>query len=106
MYTEIASNKRRSVVIMIGFMLFAGLVVWVFSRFTNSPGLTVAVLIGAVCYAAVAYFAGSRLSLAVNGAHEIQCSDNPRLWRIVENLAITDGLPMPRVFVIDDPAPN
>jgi heat shock protein HtpX len=44
--------------------------------------------------------------LAVNGAHEIKKQDNPRLWRIVENLSITDGLPMPKVYIMDDPAPN
>ena len=63
-------------------------------------------LIGAAIYTVITYFAGSRMSLAVNGAQEIQKTDNPRLWRIVENLSITDGLPMPRVFIIDDPSPN
>jgi heat shock protein HtpX len=46
------------------------------------------------------------MALAVNRAQEIQKRDNPRLWRTVENLAITDGLPMPRVFIMNDPAPN
>jgi heat shock protein HtpX len=44
--------------------------------------------------------------LAVNGAHEIQKSDNPRLWRVVENLSITDGLQMPKVYIMNDPSPN
>src|SRR5262249_47950783 len=43
---------------------------------------------------------------AVNGAQEIVKRDNPRLYRIVENLAITDGLPTPKVYIIDDKAPN
>ncbi len=106
MYSEIASNKRRSVLIMFVFMVFAAFMALIFGAYTNSASLTIAVLIGAITYATISYFAGSRLSLAVNGAKEIQKSDNPRLWRIVENLAITDGLPMPRVFVINDPAPN
>jgi heat shock protein HtpX len=59
-----------------------------------------------VVYAIITYYTGSKLSLAVNGAQEIQKSDNPRLWRIVENLAITDGLPMPKVYIMGDPAPN
>jgi heat shock protein HtpX len=42
----------------------------------------------------------------MSGAHEIQKSDNPRLWRIVENLAITEGMPMPKVYIIPDDAPN
>jgi heat shock protein HtpX len=46
------------------------------------------------------------MALAVNAAHEITKHDNPRLWRIVENLAITDGLPMPKVYIMNDPAPN
>ena len=61
---------------------------------------------GALVYALLQYVIGSRVAMTMVGAHEIQKSDNPRLWRIVENLAITDGLPMPRVFIIDDPAPN
>lgn len=91
---------------MFFFMVLAGGLAWLFGAYAGSQNLTIAVLIGALCYAAITYFAGSRMSLALNGAHEIQKSDNPRLWRTVENLAITDGLPMPRVFIIDDPAPN
>lgn len=106
MYSEIASNKRRSILIMFVFMVFAAFMALIFGAYTNSASLTIAVLIGALTYATISYFAGSRLSLAVNGAKEIQKKDNPRLWRIIENLAITDGLPMPRVFIINDPAPN
>ncbi len=106
MYSEIASNKRKTVFIMFFFMVLAGGLAWLFGAYTNSQSLTIAVLIGALCYAAISYFAGSRMSLALNGAREIQKGDNPRLWRVVENLAITDGLPMPRVFIINDPAPN
>ncbi len=46
------------------------------------------------------------MALAVNQAKEIQKADDPRLWRTVENLAITDGLPMPKVYIMNDPAPN
>lgn len=106
MYSQIAQNKFRTWIIMIIFVLFVGLLGSLFERYTRSPGLAVSVLIGAVVYAVIMYFAGGRISLAVNGAREITKSDNPRLWRIVENLAITDGLPMPRVFIMDDPAPN
>ncbi|HKU18652.1 MAG TPA: M48 family metalloprotease [Candidatus Saccharimonadales bacterium] len=106
MYSEIASNKRRTVFIMMGFLLFAGLLAFVFDLYSGSKGLTIGVVVFAVIYAIIGYFAGGRMSLALNGAVEIQKKDNPRLWRTVENLAITDGLPMPRVYVIQDPAPN
>lgn len=107
MYSEIASNKRRSVVIMILFVLLVGVLGLLASYyFTGRPYMTIAVLVGAAIYALIMYYSGSRLSLSVNGAHQIESSDNPRLWRIVENLAITEGLPMPKVFIMDDPAPN
>lgn len=106
MYSQIAQNKLRSWVIMLVFVLFVGVLGALFEKYTNSPGLAISVLLGAIVYAIIMYFAGGRISLAVNGAREISKEDNPRLWRIVENLAITDGLPMPRVFIMDDPAPN
>jgi heat shock protein HtpX len=46
------------------------------------------------------------MALAMNGAQEIQKRDNPRLWRIVENLAITNGQPMPKVFIMADAGLN
>jgi heat shock protein HtpX len=106
MYNQISANKRKSWLIVILFVLFVGVLGWLFGEYTGSPSITYAVLIGAVVYAFIMYFAGSKLSLAVNGAKEIQKSDNPRLWRTVENLSITDGLPMPKVYIMDDPAPN
>ncbi len=106
MYSQIASNKRKTVFIMFFFMVLAGGLAWFFGQYAGNQSLTIAVLIGALCYATISYFAGSRMSLALNGAHEIQKKDNPRLWRTVENLAITDGLPMPKVCIIDDQAPN
>jgi heat shock protein HtpX len=106
MYSEIASNKRRTYIIFFGFILFAVALAWLFGTIYNDPGLVYGITIGAIIYAAISYYAGSKWSLAVNGAKEIQKADNPKLWRTVENLAITDGLPMPRVFIINDPSPN
>lgn len=106
MYSEIAANKLKSWVIIIVFILFVGLLGFLLSIYTGKPSLTVGVLIGGSIYALVMYFAGSRLSLAVNHAKEIKKQDNPRLWRIVENLSITEGLPMPKVYIMQDPAPN
>ena len=48
----------------------------------------------------------TRETLALSGAREIQKADNPRLYRVVENLAITEGMPTPKVYIINDPAPN
>jgi len=106
MYSEIAGNKRKTVYIMFGFIALIGALAWLFGLYMGEPSITYAVLVGAVVYSMIMYYSGSRLSLAVNGAHEISKRDDPRLWRTVENLAITNGMPMPRVFIMDDPAPN
>jgi heat shock protein HtpX len=106
MYNAIAANKRKTFFMMVIFVLLVSALGWLFAEFFDRPSLTPFVLAGALIYALISYFSGSRMALAVNGAREIQKQDNPRLWRTVENLAITDGLPMPRVFIIDDPAPN
>ena len=52
------------------------------------------------------YFMASKIALSVNGAKEISKRDNPQFYRIVENLAIANGMPMPKVYIIEDPAPN
>lgn len=108
MYSQIASNKRKTVYIMLFFVaLIAGLAYLMSAiYFQGNRSIFIGGLIGATVYALFTYFAGSRMSLAVNGAKEIQKSDNPRLWRIVENLSITNGMQMPKVYVMNDPAPN
>jgi heat shock protein HtpX len=106
MYNEIASNKRKTVFIMLFFVAFVGLLGWFLSVSLNQPLLTPYILVGSLVYVLFSYFTGSKMALAINGAQEISKKDNPRLWRIVENLAITEGLPMPKVYIMDDPAPN
>jgi heat shock protein HtpX len=108
MYSDIAANKRKTVIIMVLFMAFVTGLIWLFDVVWGgrSTGVFYGGVIGAAIYTIFTYYAGSKMALAVNGAREIQKSDDPRLWRIVENLSITDGLPMPRVYIMDDPAPN
>lgn len=108
MYSAIAANKRKTIFIMLVFIVFVGVLAYIFDLAYGGGSLAIlyGALIGSLVYALITYYSGSRLALAVNGATEIQKSDNPRLWRIIENLSITDGLPMPRVFVMDDPSPN
>ncbi len=107
MYSQIAANKRRTVYIMVVFFIFVAVIVWILDRYLNGgTGIFYGALIGSAIYAFFAYFAGSRMSLALNRAQEISKSDNPRLYRIVENLAVTDGLTTPKIYIINDPAPN
>jgi heat shock protein HtpX len=106
MYDQIASNKRRTVFLLLFFLLILWGLGYVIGKATGNPGFLFFLGLFSLGYSIFSYFAGARMALAINRAKEIQKSDNPRLWRTVENLAITDGLPMPRVYIIDDPAPN
>jgi heat shock protein HtpX len=106
MYSAIASNKRRTVFIMLLFVLFVGVMGWIFAGFNGSTAITPFVLVAAAVYVLISYFTGSRLALAVSGARPIAKRDNRRLYRIVENLAITEGLPTPQIYIMPDPAPN
>ena len=72
----------------------------------GNPGILFFVGLFSIGYSIISYFGGAKMALAINRAKEIQKSDDPRLWRTVENLSITDGLPMPRVYIMDDPSPN
>jgi heat shock protein HtpX len=107
MYSDITDNKRKTVFIMLIFFVFLALIIFIFDKYLGgSMSVFYGGLIGSLIYVVISYFIGARMALAVNGAKQIQKSDNPRLWRTVENLAITDGLPMPKVYIMNDPSPN
>lgn len=106
MYSAIAANKRNTLIIIAIFIVMIWGLGYLFSVYYGSTGIMWGALIGAGVYAVIQYFTAAKLAITMNGAHEVQKQDNPRLYRIVENLAITNGMPMPKVYVIDDPAPN
>lgn len=105
-YDQIESNKRKSVLLVGFFLILVIAVGWIFARAYNSPIILYVAVIISLVQALVGYYSGDKIALAVSGAKEIQKKDNPRLWRIVENLSITAGLPMPKVYIISDTAPN
>ncbi|MCL1839583.1 M48 family metalloprotease [Candidatus Saccharibacteria bacterium] len=106
MYKHIAANKRNTIFIMVGFVLFIGVIGVLFAYLNNDWVVAIWFLVIALIYATIQYFAAGRLAMAMTGAKEIKKSDNPRLYNIVENLSITTGMPMPKICVINDPAPN
>ena len=109
MYRAIAANKRNTVIIILLFIVVIGVLGLALSAImtgTISWPITIVTIIGAGLYTLIQYFAASSQALVLSGARQIQKSDDPRLYRIVENLAITTGMPMPKVYIIDDAAPN
>lgn len=106
MYSAIKANKRNTVMIMAVFLLIIGVIGFLTGMICEDYSVTVIILIIATIYAVTEYFAASRMAIAVSGGRQIQKQDNPLLWNVVENLSIAEGLPMPKVYIIDDPAPN
>jgi len=108
-YRAIAANKRNTWFIMVFFLVIIAALAFVADAYFSGggPGIVFwGVLIGAIVYVIIQYYASGSQALAMAGAKPITKADNPRLYRIVENLAITTGLPMPKVYLVDDPAPN
>lgn len=106
LYNQIDINKRRSVLLLTFFLVIVIALGWVISRAYNSPIILYLAVIISVVQAIISYYSGDKVALAVSGAVEIQKKDNPMLWNLIENLCITAGLPMPKVYIINDPAPN
>jgi len=105
-YSAIARNKRNTVVIVLVFLLIIGALGFLGGYLAGNVSIGFIVLVVALGYAVLQYFLAARQATAIAGGVEIDRVSEPRLWRTVENLAIATGMPMPRVFVIPDPAPN
>ncbi|MEI8143053.1 MAG: M48 family metallopeptidase [Candidatus Berkelbacteria bacterium] len=106
LYTHIDENKRRTVFIMIFFVIFVMGLGWTLSYVYGNSLFFVIALVVVIVQTTISYYAGDKIALSASGAVQIQKKDNPLLWNLVENLAITAGLPMPKVYIINDPAPN
>lgn len=106
MYKQIAENKRKTVFIIIGFVVMIGVIAGIFAWFYKDPWIAVWMIIISIIYALIQYYFAGNIAMAMTGAKEITKKDNPRLYNMVENLSITTGLPMPKVYIIDDKAPN
>ncbi|MFZ2804091.1 MAG: M48 family metalloprotease [Patescibacteria group bacterium] len=109
MYAQIDSNRHKTwilIAIFIGLIAAAG---WVYGYVVTDSGplgleIALAISLGMTL---ISWFAGDKIALATNGAKELtDKSQFPMLWNVVENLAITAGLPMPRVYIVNDPSPN
>jgi heat shock protein HtpX len=109
MYDQVAANKRRSAVLMLVFVLFVGLVAALVA-YLLAPGLGIFAIVIAFVVAAgmafVSYWKSDSVALAMSRAKPASVEEYPRLHNIVEGLCIASGLPKPRLYIIDDPAPN
>lgn len=106
MYSQIATNKRRSVLLVVLFVVIIAGLGYIIALASRRPSLALIIGLGALVYALISYFLADRLTLAMSGAREVDKAAAPELYRTVENLAIAGGLPTPKVYIIDDTSPN
>ncbi|NLB46512.1 MAG: M48 family metallopeptidase [Microbacteriaceae bacterium] len=106
MYRAIRRNKVNSVLIILLFIAIIAGLGWLASAIYGSSAIVIWVLVFAGGYALFQYFLAGKQAISMSGAQRITEADNPRLYRIVENLSITTGTPMPEVYIVQDPAPN
>jgi heat shock protein HtpX len=106
-YDQISSNKVRSGLLVVVFIILVGLVGWVFGRVTGFGdwGLLIAALI-AVAMSWGSYWYSDKIVLAMSHARPVSKETEPYIVNTVEGLAIAAGVPVPAAYVIDDPAPN
>jgi len=106
-YEQIASNRRKSVVLVLGAIVLLGAVGYAIGLLTQQgPAWLIFGLGLALALSAGSYFYGDRIVLASTRAREVTPEQEPRLHNIVEGLAIAAGIPKPRVYVVPEEAPN
>ena len=107
MYNQIASNKRRSYLLIFFFILIIAAIGYVFSLYTQwGYGALVAAVVIAIVMSWGSYYYSDQIVLGMSGAVPVTKEQEPHLWNTVEGLSMAAGLPMPRLYVIEDTAPN
>src|SRR6202049_2457434 len=111
MYHQIARNKRKSFIVIVAFLavwLLVGLVIGEIATASTAGAVGGAIVLGLLGIAAAlyAYYLGASTVLSAMGAQEADPGQFQQLYNIVQTLAIGDGLPMPKVYLINDPSPN
>ncbi len=106
LYTQADSNIRKTWILLTLFLVLIIGLGWFFSYLLdNSIFLIIAVFLS-ITQSVASFWYSDKIVLAMTKAKEIQKKDNPELYRIIENLAITAGLPTPKIYIIDEAQPN
>lgn len=106
LYTHSDSNKRKTWAYLAGFFVFIIIVGYIFSVAMDDSTILYIAVIFSVVANFLAYYNSDKMVLAMSKAHEIDHDSNRELYHLVENLCITAGLPTPKIYIIDDTAPN
>lgn len=106
-YSQISANKIKTWLIVTLFVLFVTAIIFVYGK-ASGYGLSYAgiglIISGLISFAS--YYYSDKMILGMSKAKQIAKKDNPTLFRVVENLCIGAGIPMPKIYIIEDSAPN
>ncbi|MBD3282286.1 MAG: zinc metalloprotease HtpX [Candidatus Portnoybacteria bacterium] len=105
-YKNISFNKRRTWILFSVFLIVIIALGWLFSYLFDSYYILLFAVIFSFFMSFLSYWKSDKIVLAMSKARPVKKEDNPELYRILENLSITAGLPMPRLYIVNDPAPN
>ena len=106
LYTQVDSNIRKTWFLITVFLLMVIGIGWIFSYIFESPLILYIAVIVSIFWSFSSYWYSDKIVLSLTKSHPIKKEDNPELYRIVENLSITAGLPIPQIYIINDISPN
>ena len=106
LYTHAESNTRKTWLYLGGFLIFIILIGWLISYLLGTYVILWIAVIYSVLMSFFSYWYSDKIVLAMSRAKPIEKKDNPELYRLVENLCITAGLPLPRIYIIEEAQPN
>ena len=106
MRKQIAQNKRNTILIMTVFVAMITVLGWLFAWLSNNPTIMIVCILISIGYAVFQYFIADKVAIATSGAKQIDRADNERYYRAVERLALEANIPLPKVCIINDDAPN
>ena len=106
LYTQKNKNIRKTWFLITAFLVFIIGLGYVFSYQFNSPIILVVAVLFSSLMSVISYWHSDKIALAISGAKEVKHGENPELYHILENLCISAGLPMPKLYIINEMAPN
>lgn len=106
LYTHRESNIRKTWFLFAGFLVFIIGVGWVFSQVYGSNVILIVAVVFSVLMNVLAYWYSDKIVLKMTNAKPVERANAPELYNVVENLAITAGIPIPKIYLVNDPSPN
>lgn len=106
LYTHADANRRKTWLLFSSFLILVMLVGYVFSQALDNSLILYLAVGGSLLWSFISYWYSDKMVLAMSDAHEVSRDQDRQLYNLVENLCITAGLPVPKIYIINDTAPN